>query len=1525
MHLENDKYKKLIKQLYEENKNFYDSEKGRGALRDLQQTFPNTWLYICELLQNAIDEGAKKIVFLVDGENLILEHDGNSFTYEDVKALCSRGVSHKGVSTVGFMGIGFKAVFRSFQKVEISSGYWRFYLNVPIVTGDFNDNHRLWLGAVLPVWNNLIAPPSKGMTCRFVFSERIEALESISDDLGHVLNEEGDILPLLARKGLTELIWNDKHWFLSINEEKIPPKKVFYITAKEKDIESKKQWIIFSKEYNPGRNAIKKFLEHRQINPSTEEEKREMYLEAQKPRTVEAFCELDDNGVPKLPQPGKTFAVLPVNLVLPVRIHIQADWLLITSRQDFIDLEKNEWHDEILNIIPTLIAEFLSWVIYKIGPQTPGWEKSFLILPDFSNKHGRLDSWFLNEHLKELFYTELENLPILPTYSERGIIKFIKPSEAIIIPEELDVFDNENWYPWLLFGDKIVSKSILQEQSVKSLRDIGFLKEIDPQLLCEHLGYNGISRWLEYFEEAHQTNALVNFLASLGALDERKEWASTEFVCVPTEAGSMSNRSSLRRLPGEWNILSQEKEINQLLKSFAGEESQLVYWPFWAEIQRIPSNKREWKAFLYLNKITAYKLDELTNMWMDSLPEVYNEDQGKYVLRFTCWVRSKQSQRVNFIRKVICVDSEGNLYFLPIEKALLTEPYSGSHRKRLFPNKPTISSIYLENDPFGGTRANWQSFFESGDFVPLGPFRLKRIIETYINNNKDLKERTKLDYIPLHRSSYANLQTKYGFSIKHNEYIIVDTNIPDKMLTAISEPGQFDFIIDIVRWMEENPQIFKRNNRVNLFYIPLGWSEYHKTELNVLPAWYRTLSDLSWVPVKDLALMLRPSEVLDKYDPARPDAPVANLSVELSSALKEVGIIFGNEIQSAPALIKLKLEGPNASLQRLNDILKEVIGKAKNNEISKEEIFHVLNETPLFPTTLEDKSERVPHYRIVLHAGRRPWRSDLGGWVYAIDNFPIGSQGRDIFEQVNKFFPFPETTTSSQALDSLLQVWNNEPELKEVSSWIPYAYDYIVEVITSNNSLSMRWNEALKKAKVYVQKSRKWLPLLGNDIYYEDQASLSWVREYGQVLIVTLGHFGSKRELAMEAAKLLGMEKLSNRFRNDIRVIGKKNVPKLWCTTLDELYKVVSEYKYDDEINNSLEIQLNAVKKLDKNPGIVHATELTIYFCDKNKIIGIKNCCAAFSEGKLYLKGNPLDFINDLIQILIEIWEIRHPILCGKIGILLTQIDNQEGFYKALNSLREYLGLKIIDLVEIDSSKEEISATNEINDNQSSNIPKINRNVPNANHNTTAQFKRGFKITNSIHTANIKKIKIDNRKKLQYTAKSREGKIKFYVTQLKNLLATTIEHSNLSKEIGTDTTLNNDTPTDNKYRIAVMKYEKIKGRFPEEKHQNQPGYDIVSYDKPPGSPNRKLLRYIEVKGRSGQWEEDGVVSLSRRQFLEAFNQSNNNGNDYWLYIVCESLDLSMIIIPIFNPAAHTSLFELRSDTWRWMAEEEYTI
>lgn len=110
---------------------------------------------------------------------------------------------------------------------------------------------------------------------------------------------------------------------------------------------------------------------------------------------------------------------------------------------------------------------------------------------------------------------------------------------------------------------------------------------------------------------------------------------------------------------------------------------------------------------------------------------------------------------------------------------------------------------------------------------------------------------------------------------------------------------------------------------------------------------------------------------------------------------------------------------------------------------------------------------------------------------------------------------------------------------------------------------------------------------------------------------------------------------------------------------------------------------------------------------------------------------------------------------------------------------------------------------------------------------------------------------------------------------------------------------------------AVLRYERGKGREPEEQAHNNPGFDIRSM-----SGEGKLERLIEVKGLVGDWTERGV-RLSSVQFAMA----REHPDAFWIYVVENARDPSrQIVHAIANPFAKVTEYWF-DHGWRDVREE----
>jgi len=104
---------------------------------------------------------------------------------------------------------------------------------------------------------------------------------------------------------------------------------------------------------------------------------------------------------------------------------------------------------------------------------------------------------------------------------------------------------------------------------------------------------------------------------------------------------------------------------------------------------------------------------------------------------------------------------------------------------------------------------------------------------------------------------------------------------------------------------------------------------------------------------------------------------------------------------------------------------------------------------------------------------------------------------------------------------------------------------------------------------------------------------------------------------------------------------------------------------------------------------------------------------------------------------------------------------------------------------------------------------------------------------------------------------------------------------------------------------AVMKWEDDHNRHPTQMPNNNPGFDIVSYDRD-GTP-----RYIEVKAMRGAWGLRGV-GVSRTQFWSALKHAEN----WWLYIVEYAGSGNDLIHVFSNPFLEENIEFRFDDGWK---------
>lgn len=110
-----------------EHREYYG--KGDRHLRIYRRLYDDDTHFVYELVQNADDSESKSLSFVLRDGELLVVNDGRQFNNgkkDDVRDICSIGLSEKDLTQIGSFGIGFKAVYAYSSAPKVYSGDERF-------------------------------------------------------------------------------------------------------------------------------------------------------------------------------------------------------------------------------------------------------------------------------------------------------------------------------------------------------------------------------------------------------------------------------------------------------------------------------------------------------------------------------------------------------------------------------------------------------------------------------------------------------------------------------------------------------------------------------------------------------------------------------------------------------------------------------------------------------------------------------------------------------------------------------------------------------------------------------------------------------------------------------------------------------------------------------------------------------------------------------------------------------------------------------------------------------------------------------------------------------------------------------------------------------------------------------------------------------------------------------------------------------------------------------------------------------
>ena len=989
------KRKAFVKKLARENQKFYGTQDGHGILRAFKLTFEHRWIYLFELVQNALDAGARSIALRLaeDGDALIFQHDGRRpLEEQDVVGLSKVFRSTKGASTVGFMGVGFKSVFGRFREARISGRGWTFCYRIKQVEGaQYGDVQPNLLGAVVPIWDDAIAPPDPGFTTRFEMRRISDDKANLQKDLEYFLCDD-DLTPLaiLAASKLKRLEVDGRVWELSVSKGAAGSRQAI-VRSEDENL----RWQLFSVQFKPSREAIARFLEHREIQPN-EEDRERVYAEAARLRRVLGVLPLDDDGMPDPPRRGRVYATLPTKDTLPFGLHIHADWLVNISRTGLREIEENAWQQDIADRIADVLARFLKWVA-RPGSTAGAAKQAFSALdcPSSDGTNG-LEMLLAEERWLSRLRSKLKDATVLPVWTEpSGSWTFAKASETIVPPLVLRkaFAKRPALQPAVLMKGYVLRGEILGPNAYKLLKQAGLLAVISPSAL-EQSWNGGLEYWWEAIEgdDSERRGLLFQLWAAVAELVSQDNWAAIEIPCVRIAADKWIpvNEAAFFNEP-----LPSEKEpggaeMLQFIQSFFPNKDVLLT-DVWIDALRRGAAKEGWQrgplsqAREWIGKYgRAIKLLKTIETAVKALETSPNPD-WLVLLPLGRW--AMHQERADLLIRVL-VESENGPRGVPTDEALLAGPYveRGRNRRTLFPTMPPISAAYMEQGP--ANAHEWREFFKEAG--AQDNFQVVHI-ETQVN----FWDRERV-------AKFLGIETN-DVPGSNRDYTLVDFDIKPG-LPEMDAPHELRAAL--APWLEDGFSALCESHR-KVKYFP--HYAHHESTLhgNHPSAWVTRLSKLEWVPCDDGKLR-RPEDVLPEQDPAREETPAAKLTPDLVEALEEHGVRFGTTIPEAAPLRKLLVLGSRLDAESIASILCECREQIETDD----DRWHF--EIALQQLTVPSKdNRRVPLDRIVQRTGGR-LRGALGGWIISLEH--IDEALREELEHDDFPCDFPENTTGGQAL-----------------------------------------------------------------------------------------------------------------------------------------------------------------------------------------------------------------------------------------------------------------------------------------------------------------------------------------------------------------------------------------------------------------------------------------------------------------------------------------------------------------------------
>lgn len=216
-----------------------------GAIDRLQKAFPRFGSFLMEFVQNADDAGSDSLTIEFAKNTITVSNNGAPFSEKDVKSICKVGRSSKTPRDyIGYLGVGFKAVFLISECPQIYSGGYHFKFDKSAWD---NPEHTPW--QIIPLWvddPNVDSPEDK---TTFVLPLKTpNLLERLKEE---VKTEQLNSRILLFLRNIYEIKIKDVNQNttrrLTKSEiSKTPDYEIYQVQEYQNGVlESQDRWVIF--------------------------------------------------------------------------------------------------------------------------------------------------------------------------------------------------------------------------------------------------------------------------------------------------------------------------------------------------------------------------------------------------------------------------------------------------------------------------------------------------------------------------------------------------------------------------------------------------------------------------------------------------------------------------------------------------------------------------------------------------------------------------------------------------------------------------------------------------------------------------------------------------------------------------------------------------------------------------------------------------------------------------------------------------------------------------------------------------------------------------------------------------------------------------------------------------------------------------------------------------------------------------------------------------------------------------------